>query len=62
MSTIHTAVLRDLSIQAVNSGGSTGSTWWSGRNDGSLISSINPSTGEQIAGSIHVHQMIISGL
>ncbi len=50
MSTIHTAVLRDLSIQAVNSGGSTGSTWWSGRNDGSLISSINPSTGEQIAG------------
>ncbi len=50
MSTIHTAVLRDLGIQAVNSGGSTGSTWWSGRNDGSLISSINPSTGEQIAG------------
>jgi len=50
MSTIHTAVLRDLGIQAVNSGGSTGSTWWSGRNDGSLLSSINPSTGEQIAG------------
>jgi len=50
MSTIHTAVLRDLGIQAVNSGGSTGSSWWSGRNDGSLISSINPSTGEQIAG------------
>jgi aldehyde dehydrogenase (NAD+) len=50
MSTIHAAVLRDLGIQAVNSGGSTGSTWWSGRNDGSLISSINPSTGEQIAG------------
>lgn len=50
MSTIHTTVLRDLGIQAVNSGGSTGSNWWSGRNDGSLISSINPSTGEQIAG------------
>jgi aldehyde dehydrogenase (NAD+) len=50
MSTVHTAVLRDLGIQAVNSGGSTGSHWWSGRNDGSLISSINPSTGEQIAG------------
>ncbi len=50
MSTIHTAVLRDLGIQPVNSGGSTGSTWWSGRNDGPLIPSINPSTGEQIAG------------
>ena len=49
MSTTH-AALRDLGIQAVNSGGSTGSGWWSGRNDGSLVSSINPSTGEQIAG------------
>ncbi len=49
MSTTHTA-LRDLGIQAVNSGGSTGQGWWSGRNDGSLVSSINPSTGEQIAG------------
>ena len=49
MSTTHTA-LRDLGIQAVNSGGSTGSGWWSGRNDGSLLSSINPATGEQIAG------------
>ena len=49
MSTIHTA-LRDLSIQAVNSGGSTGNAWWSGRNDGSLLPSINPATGEQIAG------------
>ena len=49
MSTSHTA-LRDLGIQAVNSGGSTGSSWWSGRNDGSLLPSINPSTGEQIAG------------
>ncbi|MDI3462539.1 MAG: Aldehyde dehydrogenase B [Nitrospira sp.] len=49
MSTIHTA-LRDLGIQAVNSGGSTGNAWWSGRNDGSLLPSINPATGEQIAG------------
>lgn len=49
MSTNHSA-LRDLGIQAVNSGGSTGNHWWSGRNDGSLISSINPATGEQIAG------------
>lgn len=49
MSTNHSA-LRDLGIQAVNSGGSTGSHWWSGRNDGSLISSISPATGEQIAG------------
>lgn len=49
MSTTHTA-LRDLGIQAVNSGGSTGHAWWSGRNDGSLVSSVNPSTGEQIAG------------
>jgi len=49
MSTTHTA-LRDLGIQAVNSGGSTGHGWWSGRNDGSLVSSTNPSTGEQIAG------------
>jgi aldehyde dehydrogenase (NAD+) len=49
MNSIQTA-LRDLGIQAVNSGGSTGSGWWSGRNDGSLLQSINPSTGEQIAG------------
>ncbi len=49
MSTIHTA-LKDLGIQAVNSGGSTGNAWWSGRNDGSLLPSINPATGEQIAG------------
>ena len=49
MSTTHTA-LRDLGIQAVNSGGSTGTGWWSGRNDGSLLPSINPATGEQIAG------------
>ncbi|HBH81100.1 MAG TPA: hypothetical protein DDY39_14850, partial [Nitrospira sp.] len=49
MSTSHSA-LRDLGIQAVNSGGSTGTGWWSGRNDGTLLPSINPTTGEQIAG------------
>jgi len=49
MSTSHSA-LRDLGIQAVNSGGSTGNGWWSGRNDGTLLPSINPTTGEQIAG------------
>lgn len=49
MSTSHSA-LRDLGIQAVNSGGSTGTGWWSGRNDGMLLPSINPTTGEQIAG------------
>ena len=36
MSTSHSA-LRDLGIQAVNSGGSTGTGWWSGRNDGTLL-------------------------
>ncbi len=49
MSTSHSA-LRVLGIQAVNSGGSTGNGWWSGRNDGTLLPSINPTTGEQIAG------------
>ncbi len=49
MSTSH-SVLRDLGIQAVNSGGSTGNGWWSGRNDGTLLPSINPTTCEQIAG------------
>ncbi|MDR4469042.1 MAG: hypothetical protein MRJ68_12230 [Nitrospira sp.] len=59
MSTFHIA-LRDLGIQAVNSGGSTGSPGGPGRNDGTLVSSINPSTGEQIAESIPVPLRIIS--
>jgi len=42
--------LKDLGIQAVNSGGSTGSGWWSGHTDGPLLQSLNPATGEMIAG------------
>ncbi|MBI3355806.1 MAG: aldehyde dehydrogenase family protein [Nitrospirae bacterium] len=49
MSTIQ-AALKDLGIQAVNSGGSTGSGWWSSHTDGPLLQSFNPSTGEIIAG------------
>ena len=49
MSTIHTA-LKDLGIQAVNPGGSNGVHWWSGHTDGPLLQSINPATGEPIAG------------
>ncbi len=49
MSTVH-AALKDLGIQAVNSGGSTGIGWWSDQTTGSLLQSINPSSGEVIAG------------
>ncbi|HSB44925.1 MAG TPA: aldehyde dehydrogenase family protein [Nitrospira sp.] len=49
MSTVH-AALKDLGIQAVNSGGSTGSGWWSDQTPGSLLQSINPASGEVIAG------------
>jgi aldehyde dehydrogenase (NAD+) len=49
MSTIH-AALKDLGIQAVNPGGSTGSRWWSGKAEGRLLQSMNPATGEIIAG------------
>ena len=48
MSTV-VAALRDLGIQAVNSGGSTGKHWWSDHPTGSLIQSVNPATGEAIA-------------
>jgi aldehyde dehydrogenase (NAD+) len=48
MSTVH-AALRDLGIQAVNSGGSTGKHWWSDHQTGSLIQSVNPATGDVIA-------------
>jgi aldehyde dehydrogenase (NAD+) len=44
------AVLKDLGIQAVNSGGSTGSGWWSSQAGGTLLQSHNPATGETIAG------------
>jgi aldehyde dehydrogenase (NAD+) len=49
MNTIQT-VLRELGIQAVNSGGSTGSGWWSSQSGGTLLQSRNPATGETIAG------------
>ena len=42
-------VLRDLGIQAVNAGGSTGSGWSSSLSGGTLMQSINPTTGEGIA-------------
>src|SRR5512134_1522311 len=44
MSTAH-ASLKDLGIQAVNPGGSTGSNWWSGHTGGPLLHSTNPATG-----------------
>lgn len=43
-------VLKDLGIQAVNSGGSTGHSWWSVQGDRPLLPSLNPATGETIAG------------
>lgn len=49
MSTIQ-AALKDLGIQAVNPGGSTGSGWWSSPSGGPLLQSLNPATGEMIAG------------
>jgi aldehyde dehydrogenase (NAD+) len=49
MSTAQLA-LKDLGIQAVNPGGSTGSNWWSSHADGPLLHSMNPATGEIIAG------------
>jgi aldehyde dehydrogenase (NAD+) len=48
MSAIQT-ILRDLGIQAVNPGGSTGNSWWSGHTDRAHLSSLNPATGETIA-------------
>ena len=43
-------VLKDLGIQAVNSGGSTGHGWWSNQGDRPIVQSFNPATGETIAG------------
>ena len=42
--------LRDLGIRAVNSGGSTGSGWWSPKGSGPLLQSCNPATGDVLAG------------
>ncbi|MEQ1793331.1 MAG: aldehyde dehydrogenase family protein [Nitrospira sp.] len=41
--------LRDLGIQAVNPGGSTGSGWWSPGGTGPLLYSYNPATADVIA-------------
>lgn len=49
MSTVQ-AALRDLGIQAVNAGGSTGAGWWSAPAAGPLLQSFNPATGDVIAG------------
>lgn len=48
MTTMQSA-LKDLGIQAVNSGGSTGAGWWSGEGDRPILQSINPATGETLA-------------
>ena len=45
------STLKDLGIQAVNAGGSTGNRWWSGHTDRTLLQSFNPATGEAIAGA-----------
>ncbi len=45
-------VLKDLGLQAVNPGGSTGPNWSSDRTTSSLLQSSNPATGEPIAGVI----------
>jgi aldehyde dehydrogenase (NAD+) len=44
------AALKDLGIQAVNPGGSTGSGWWSSPAKGPLLQSMNPSTNQILAG------------
>ncbi|MFO0706769.1 MAG: aldehyde dehydrogenase family protein [Nitrospira sp.] len=48
MSAIHPA-LKDLGIQAVNPGGSTGHAWWSSHDGAPVMPSVNPATGEPIA-------------
>lgn len=42
--------LQQCGIQPINAGASTGSDWWSHREGGSRLDSINPATGEVIAG------------
>lgn len=49
MTTFQSA-LKDLGIQAVNSGGSTGASWWSSQGERPILQSINPATGETLAG------------
>ncbi len=43
------AVLRELGLQAINSGASTGSRWWSNTEGERRLESINPANGEVIA-------------
>jgi aldehyde dehydrogenase (NAD+) len=42
-------MLRDLGLSAVNSGGSTGKSWWSSGGQAGLLRSINPATGGVLA-------------
>jgi aldehyde dehydrogenase (NAD+) len=42
--------LQQLAIKPINSGASTGSEWWSVSEEGSRLDSLNPATGEVIAG------------
>ena len=42
-------VLKELGIEAVNAGGSSGSDWWSRPSDAGVLDSINPATGEVMA-------------
>lgn len=43
-------ILRDLGIKGTNPGGSTGSGWWSRQGGAPLLQSLNPATGEPVAG------------
>ncbi len=42
-------VLKELGIQPVNPGTTTGSGWWSSTTDAGTLESINPATGTPIA-------------
>jgi aldehyde dehydrogenase (NAD+) len=57
-------ILRDLGIRGTNPGGSTGSGWWSGQGGAPLLQSLNPASGEIIAGvhpcSLEDYQRIVN--
>jgi aldehyde dehydrogenase (NAD+) len=42
-------ILRDLGLSALNSGGSTGKSWWASGAQAGLLQSINPATGDVLA-------------
>src|SRR5262245_37219970 len=42
-------ILKGLSLNSVNAGGSTGTHWWASGENASLLDSVNPATGEIIA-------------